>query len=187
MNGLDLAILAQRARDLAFSKIVAGGFHRFGKGSRICLPFRIGPGQGSRISIGENVLISANCMLMVPSSDAPTPALIIGDRVRMNMTAISAVKSVVIEDGVGIARGCYISDHSHGFSDAGTFVRDQPIERIAPVRIGRGAWLGENVVIMPGVTVGRGAVIGANAVVRSDVPDYSVAVGVPARVVRTFA
>ncbi|MWV47726.1 acyltransferase [Rathayibacter sp. VKM Ac-2803] len=187
MNGLDLAILAQRARDLAFSKLVAGGFHRFGKGSRICLPFRIGPGQGSRISIGENVLISANCMLMVPSADAPTPALIIGDRVRMNMTAITAVKSVIIEEGVGIARGVYISDHSHGFSDPDTFIRDQPVERIAPVRIGRGAWLGENVVIMPGVTVGRGAVIGANAVVRDDVPDYSVAVGVPARVIRTFA
>ena len=65
--------------------------------------------------------------------------------------------------------------------------RDQGVDRIAPVRIGRGAWLGENAVIMPGVTVGRGAVIGANAVVREDVPDYSVAVGVPARVIRTFA
>ncbi|SMH27749.1 transferase hexapeptide (six repeat-containing protein) [Rathayibacter oskolensis] len=187
MNGLDLAILAQRARDLAFSKLVAGGFHRFGKGSRICLPFRIGPGQGKHISIGENVLISANCMLLVPSADAPTPALVIGDRVRMNTTAITAVLSVVIEDGVDMARGVYISDHSHGFEDPDTFVRDQPLKKIAPVRIGAGAWIGENAVIMPGVTIGRGSVIGANAVVREDVPDYSVAAGVPARVLRTFA
>ena len=97
------------------------------------------------------------------------------------------MQSVIIEEGVGIARGVYISDHSHGFKDPTRFIRDQGVDRIAPVRIGRGAWLGENAVIMPGVTVGRGAVIGANAVVREDVPDYSVAVGVPARVIRTFA
>lgn len=185
MNGLDLAIFAQRARDLVFSKVVAGGFHRFGAGSRILLPFRVA--GGSKISIGDKVLISAGCMLLVPSDDAPSPALIIGNRVRMNMAAITAVQSVIIEDGVDIARGVYISDHSHGFTDRDTFIRDQPLERIAPVRIGAGAWIGENAVIMPGVTIGRGSVIGANAVVRSDVPDYAVAVGVPARVIRTFA
>ena len=53
--------------------------------------------------------------------------------------------------------------------------------------IGDGAWLGQNVVVCPGVTIGRGAVIGANAVVLDDVPDYAVAVGVPASVVRRFA
>lgn len=184
MNGLDLALLAQRGRDLIFSKFVARGFHRFGPGSRICLPFRTG--NGAAISIGDNVLIGANCMLMVPSDDAPSPALIIGNRVRMNMTAITAVQSVIIEDGVAMARGVYISDHSHGFTDPDTFIRDQPLDRIAPVLIKQGAWLGLNVMVMPGVTIGRNAVIGANAVVRSDVPDYGVAVGSPARVIRTM-
>jgi acetyltransferase-like isoleucine patch superfamily enzyme len=46
------------------------------------------------------------------------------------------------------------------------------------------AWLGTNVVILPGVTVGRGAIVGAGAVVTADVPPYTVVVGAPARVVR---
>jgi acetyltransferase-like isoleucine patch superfamily enzyme len=61
---------------------------------------------------------------------------------------------------------------------------DQGIDRVAPVVIEDGAWLGENVVVCPGVTIGRGAVVGANSVVLHDVPARSVAVGAPARVRR---
>jgi acetyltransferase-like isoleucine patch superfamily enzyme len=62
----------------------------------------------------------------------------------------------------------------------------QGVDRIAPVEIGDGAWLGENVVVGPGVRIGRGAVVGANAVVLESVPDHAVAVGAPAHVVRRF-
>ena len=85
-----------------------------------------------------------------------------------------------------LARGVYISDHSHRYDDTSRPILEQGIERIEPVEIGDGAWLGENVVICPGVRVGRGAVVGANAVVTEDVPDFSLAVGAPARVVRRF-
>ena len=57
-------------------------------------------------------------------------------------------------------------------------------DKIAPVAIGDGAWLGQNAVVLSGVTVGRGAVVAANAVVLDDVPPRSVAAGVPARIVR---
>ena len=50
--------------------------------------------------------------------------------------------------------------------------------------IGNNVWIGRNVCIMPGVTIGDGAVIGANAVVTHDIPAYSVAVGVPAKVIK---
>ncbi|WP_374196209.1 DapH/DapD/GlmU-related protein [Agromyces sp. ISL-38] len=102
----------------------------------------------------------------------------------MNETSISAVSSVIIEDGVAIARGVYISDHAHGFDRPDVFIRDQPLDRVAPVRIGRGAWLGQNVVVMPGVTIGAGAVVGANSVVRDDVPPRCVVAGTPARLIR---
>ncbi len=62
----------------------------------------------------------------------------------------------------------------------------QGLRDVAEVRIGAGAWLGQNVVVMPGVTIGCNAVIGANSVVTSDVPDHSVAVGAPARLIRRF-
>ena len=104
-----------------------------------------------------------------------------------SLRSISAVARVELEDGVAIARGCYISDHSHGFDDPEAFIRDQPLERVAPVLIRRGAWLGQNVVVMPGVTIGRGSVVGANSVVRSDVPDRSIVAGTPARVIRELA
>ena len=61
---------------------------------------------------------------------------------------------------------------------------DQGIASVAPVVIREGAWLGQGVVVCPGVTIGRNAVIGANSVVRHDVPDRCVAAGVPARVIR---
>jgi acetyltransferase-like isoleucine patch superfamily enzyme len=80
----------------------------------------------------------------------------------------------------------YVADHSHAFADTTRAVLDQGIDRVAPVEIGDGAWLGENVVVGPGVRIGRGAVVGANSVVLDDVPDHSVAVGAPARVVRTL-
>ncbi len=62
--------------------------------------------------------------------------------------------------------------------------RSRVSSNVRPVTIGDGAWLGQGVVVCPGVNIGRGAVIGAGSVVRHDVPAYTVAVGAPARVVR---
>jgi acetyltransferase-like isoleucine patch superfamily enzyme len=55
---------------------------------------------------------------------------------------------------------------------------------MSPVRIGPDVWLGTKVSVLRGVTIGHGCVVAANAVVNQDLPPYSVAVGVPARVVR---
>jgi acetyltransferase-like isoleucine patch superfamily enzyme len=185
MNGLDVLLLLQRARDAVFSRIASSGFASFGTRSRILLPFRVG--NADRIAIGSDVLIGPGSWHIVPRLDEPGPVIRIGDRVRMNETSISAISSVVIEDGVAIARGVYISDHTHGFDQPDVFIRDQPLGRIAPVRICRGAWLGQNAVIMPGVTVGAGAVVGANSVVRDDVPPRAVVAGAPARLIRQLA
>ncbi|CAN5334300.1 hypothetical protein BH09ACT10_BH09ACT10_24020 [soil metagenome] len=185
MNGLQVMLFAQRARDAVFSLVVRRGFAAFGRGSRIMLPFRVG--NADKISLGSGVLIGASSWLMVPSREHPGVVIEIHDRVRMNQTSITAVKSVVIESGVGIARGVYISDHAHSFDLPDVPVRDQPLGRIAPVRICKGAWLGQNAVVMPGVTIGEGAVVGANSVVTTDVPARTVVAGSPARVIRTLA
>ncbi|GAA1467002.1 acyltransferase [Microbacterium thalassium] len=182
MNGMTIVQNAMRLRDAAYTGFVRGGFAGLGSGSRIMLPFRAG--NPHKVWIGDNVLIGPSSWFMVPRLDADGPVIFIHDRVRMNQTSIAAVTSVVIEEAVGLARGVYIADHMHGFDEPGVPVRDQPLERIAPVRIGRGAWLGQNVVVMPGVTIGAGAVIGANSVVTRDVPARTVAAGSPARVIR---
>lgn len=182
MHALDVFIGLQRARDSAFSRLAAPAFHSFGRGSRILLPARIAGAE--KIAVGDNVLIAAGSWLMVPSREAPGPVIVIHDRVRMRGISISAVHSVVIEEAVGIASGVYISDHSHSFARTDVPIRDQGMTAPRPVRIGRGSWIGQNAVILPGVTIGEQSVIGANAVVVADVPPRSVAVGAPARVVR---
>ena len=62
----------------------------------------------------------------------------------------------------------------------------QGVDNVGEVVIDDGAWLGQNVVVTSGVRIGRGAAVGANAVVTKDVPDYSLAVGSPARVVKSW-
>jgi acetyltransferase-like isoleucine patch superfamily enzyme len=76
----------------------------------------------------------------------------------------------------------YICDFDHITDDITRPIKDQGIVK-APVRIGPGGWLGVKVSVLRGTRVGRGCVLGAHAVVRGNIPDYSVAVGAPARVV----
>jgi acetyltransferase-like isoleucine patch superfamily enzyme len=99
---------------------------------------------------------------------------------------IGAALSVTIEDDVLIAGHVFISDNQHGMGRVDVPFKYQPLERIAPVRIGRGTWLGEHVVVLSGVSIGEMCVIGANSVVTGSIPPRCVAVGSPARVVRRW-
>jgi acetyltransferase-like isoleucine patch superfamily enzyme len=155
-----------------------------------------------RMYIGDDVRIGANSMLNAetrypttwmrdPSNPRETrqfaPVIRIGHRVTStgNLT-ITAFEDVTIEDDVLIAANVYIADGSHGFEHADEPYKYQPIFRIAPIRIGRGSWLGQNVVIMPGVTIGELSIVGANSVVTRDIPPRSIAVGMPARVIKSW-
>jgi len=82
-----------------------------------------------------------------------------------------------------VADWVYVCDFDHAFDDVTVPIKDQGIVK-SPVRIGPDVWLGAKVTVLRGVTVGRGCVVAANAVVNRDLPAFSVAVGVPARVVR---
>jgi acetyltransferase-like isoleucine patch superfamily enzyme len=62
-------------------------------------------------------------------------------------------------------------------------IKDQGIVK-APVRIGPDTWIATKVTVLRGTTIGRGCVLGSHAVVKGDIPDYSIAVGAPARVVK---
>ena len=63
--------------------------------------------------------------------------------------------------------------------------RRDGVEYAKPVVIGNDCWIGGNTTIMPGVTIGKGCTIGAGSVVTKSIPDFSVAIGSPARVVKT--
>jgi acetyltransferase-like isoleucine patch superfamily enzyme len=182
--GLYRAVI--RVRGKGFSIAISGAFAKFGKGTVIMPPFRVS-GE-SRIAIGDNVFLGSDCwMQTLPDGENRSVAISIGNGTKMSgMCVISAVREVRLEPEVLLARNVYISDHSHKYADTDRPILAQGVDKIRPVLIKRGAWLGENVVICPGVTVGAGSVIGANSVVNRDVPDYSVAVGSPAKVVRSI-
>jgi acetyltransferase-like isoleucine patch superfamily enzyme len=177
--------LGQRAWGKGFSLLAGGAFAEFGARTVLQPPVRVVGEAG--IAIGSDVSIGAGSWLQSLAREGGV-VLRIGDGTSISgNVVISAARSVRLGSKVLLARGVYISDHIHNYGDIERAVLDQGIGRVQPVEIGDGAWLGENVVVCPGVTIGRGAVVGANAVVTTDVPAHSLAVGAPARVVRSFA
>lgn len=104
----------------------------------------------------------------------------IGDRVFVNSgTVLIAMQEIVLGDDVALANEVLLVDsNSHG-------VEGRPFVQ-APIRIGDGSWLGNRVMVMPGVTIGRRVLVAAGAVVTKDVPDDVLVAGNPARVVRAL-
>lgn len=174
-----------RGRDKAFSALCAGAFAEYGRRSVMQLPVRIS-GE-ARIAVGSDVFVGAGSWLQVLDGDCADIAIVIGNGTSIaGGCVVSAQRSIRIGSKVLMARNVYIADHMHAFSDVGEAVLEQGIDRVGPVEIGDGAWLGQNVVVGPGVRIGRGAVVGANSVVLAEVPDHTVAAGSPARVVRSL-
>ena len=175
-----------RLRSKVFSLLISGAFAHFGRKTVLMYPLRL---EGEkRIAIGDRVFIGPGSWLQtLPDGENNSVAVSIGKGTSIaGACVISAVRSVQLEENVLLARNVYISDHTHKYADMDIPVMAQGVERIKPVLVKRGAWLGQNVVVCPGVTIGTGAVIGANSVVIEDIPDFSVAVGAPARVVKTI-
>ncbi len=80
---------------------------------------------------------------------------------------------------------CLIYTQQHEHSSTEITMDSQGMSPVYPVTIGDDVWLGARAIIMPGVTIGNGVIVGAGAVVTKDVPDYSVVVGVPAKIVKS--
>lgn len=98
-------------------------------------------------------------------------------------TCIRGQGGVRIGDGVYTGTQVQIAAVNHVYSDPDKFIKDQGITAEG-ITIEDDVWLGSNVVVVDGVTIGKGCVVGAGAVVTKDLPPYSIAVGVPARVVK---
>ena len=138
-----------------------------------------------KIAIGANGLIFRGCMLSVPreGQDRAGTVLQIGDNVVLTrMVTLSAAESLIIEDYVCIGSYTTVLDNDHLHIGPHDNVFYNP-SVTAPVRIGYGTWIAERCAVLRGSTIGRYCTIGANSVVRGDIPDYSIAVGAPARVI----
>ncbi len=123
-------------------------------------------------------------VLLCLGDPGPDVRLSIGQGTYLNRgTFIDALERVTIGRHVAMGPGCYVTDHDHG-TDPTRPPLDQPMVA-RPTVIGDRVWLGARVVVLKGVTIGDGTVVGAGSVVTRSLPPGVVAVGVPARVVRT--
>ena len=113
---------------------------------------------GCNIELGDGVYFNANCVIL-------------------------DCAKVTIGDNTFIGPNCqfYTPIHPIDYKTRNTF-----IESAKPISIGKNCWLGGSVIILPGVKIGDGSVIGAGAVVTKDIPENSVAVGNPAKIIRTI-
>lgn len=184
MIGRLLVRATGKLKRLWFTWVWAPALATCGSNSFLYPPYRI---DGAKfIHIGKNSVIQAGGWLYCVPEAEGSARLEIGSGCELGYNNhITAVRDVVIEDDVLTANNVFISDNQHAYEDTGMPILHQPVRFKNRVVIGRGSWLGENVCVV-GASVGRNSVIGANAVVTCDIPDYCVAVGTPARVIRRF-
>lgn len=92
---------------------------------------------------------------------------------------------IEIENGVILARRIAVrtTDHRYDSKELRAVPYDE-VNYVGDIKIGEATWIGEDSVILPGVSIGRGCVIGTHSVVTHDIPDYAVACGVPAKVIK---
>jgi acetyltransferase-like isoleucine patch superfamily enzyme len=140
-----------------------------------------------RITIEKNVIIQRMTWIAaVPLTNDINCHLLIGEgSIIGHFNHIYAVGEIEIGKNVLTADKVFISDNQHEFIDTTVPILSQGIRQLSKVKIGDGSWIGENVCIL-GASIGKNCVIGANSVVTKDIPDYCVAVGSPARVIKKF-
>ena len=165
-------------------------FGAFGEGSIICFPVTSLMNE-RHIEIGENTMIGPHVALsagMAPGQECLSqPVVRIGDRCLIGRgSGIVGHFSIDIGDDVWTGHHVYITDQNHGYDNVDIPISQQSMPE-KPVRIGSGSWLGHGTVVLPGADIGEHVVIGANSVVAGRIPSFSVAVGAPARVVKSMS
>jgi acetyltransferase-like isoleucine patch superfamily enzyme len=134
-----------------------------------------------RLELGKGALLEPDVWITAPGN----ARVRIGEGTFLNLGVMVAAEELVeIGDHCMLANGCFVTDSSHRYDDPEKPVPWQGFTTKGPTKIGDNCWLGANVVVTSGVTIGERCVIGANSVVTRDIEPFSVAAGVPAKVLR---
>lgn len=136
--------------------------------------------DGAYIEMGDSCTLDKGATFLLTK---PHPKLLIGSNVTIGRGTIISIKSTCkIGSYTLIGPNVQIQDSNHSTS-RNNLIKFQRAE-IKPINIGCDCWIGAGAKVLSGVTIGNGAVIGANAVVTKDIPDFAIAVGCPARVIK---
>ena len=166
-----------------------------GSGSKFIKRPIIRIANGSRLVIGDNVIINSDkekyhLNMHSPSKlllDRPGGKIIIGSNTRIHGTCIHAYSLVEIGNNCLIAANTQIMDcngHDLSFQDVSNRINTKG--EIRDVFIESNVWIGTNVVVLPGVTIGEGSIISANSVVNRSIPKMCIAGGNPAVVLKQY-
>lgn len=132
------------------------------------------------ISIGDDVVISRNSVIQ-----GKTGPVAIGNKTDIGCnTIISSCSGISIGSSVLIGANCYIGGARYIADRLDISMMEQGTYSKGTVVIEEGAWLGAGATVLDGMRVGKGAIVGAGAVVTKNLPDYAIAVGVPAKVIK---
>jgi acetyltransferase-like isoleucine patch superfamily enzyme len=136
---------------------------------------------GEGVELGKNVLIYRDTIIQTGYGGSVTIGTHSSIQPRCQLSAYKA--PIRIGCDVMIASNCAFYSYDHSI-ELGEIIRKQPLKSKGGIVVEDDAWLGVGVIVLDGVRIGKGAVVGAGSVVNKDIPDYAIAVGNPARVVK---
>jgi len=149
-------------------------------GARVGRRVVLAAARGGRIVLGPAAVVGDRCELR-----ASPGAVIVVEGVLDERCRLVAQASITVEAGARLGSECVLVDADPAFDDPERPVVEQGWQDVGPVEIGRNSWIGMGSIVLPGVRIGEGCVVGAGSVVTRDLEDFSVAVGNPARAIRS--
>lgn len=165
---------------------IACYIHSITTGTNCKIGYNIKTTKCGQISIGNNVQISCDSLLLNVTKQA---RITIGDNCRFaHHLQISCAHNVTINDNVNIAPFVFITDHNHEYRDINFPIKDQGImiDDGDSIVIGEDTWIGTKATIIGNIHIGKHCVIAANSVITKDIPDYSIAAGIPAKIIKRY-
>ena len=162
--------IVSKLRDYIKNFCHFGGYHHVHFGKNVSI-------RGN-VKFGNHITLDNNVEVRNLTKSTST----IGNNVSINRNSVLRGKFSIGND-VSIAPNCMIVGANHNFSDLAIPIKKQGVSNKGIV-ISDDVWIGANCVILDGFVIGKGVVIGAGSIVTKDVPEYSVAVGNPCRVIK---
>ncbi|OIQ30365.1 MAG: acetyltransferase [Bacteroidetes bacterium MedPE-SWsnd-G2] len=173
-------VIPNQARPRLWIKWFVNPFiHKKGKSACIRRQTRLDVVPWNKFNLGANSTIEDFSAINNGVGD-----VIIGDRTRIGLSNI-IIGPVKVGDDVRLAQNVVLSGLNHNYEKIDSPIHSQGVST-KPIIIEDESWIGANVVIVPGVTIGKHSIVAAGSIVTKNIPQYSVAAGNPARILKQY-